>query len=56
MIEADPRDAELMRLRASNAALLAAAKELLDTIPTPPTENGRRVFEALRLAIWEATP
>jgi hypothetical protein len=41
---------------ASHDVLIVAAKDLLDTVPTPPTENGRRVFEGLRDAIWNATP
>jgi hypothetical protein len=47
---------EIDRLRASHTRLLTAAKDLLDTIPVPPTDNGRRAFDALRQAIWDAAP
>jgi hypothetical protein len=47
---------QLERVSASHDRLLAAAKDLLDTIPAPPTDDGRRVFEALRQAIWDAAP
>jgi hypothetical protein len=43
-------------LRVSRERLVVAAKDLLDTIPAPPTDDGRRVFEALRQAIWDAVP
>jgi hypothetical protein len=47
---------ELERFKRSHAELMIAAKNLLETIPTPPTENGRSLFEALRDAIWNAPP
>ena len=55
--EAEERhNQEVARLRVSRDRLLVAAKDLLDTIPAPPTDDGRRVFEALRHAIWDAAP
>jgi hypothetical protein len=47
---------EVERVREMNAALLAASKDLLDTVPPPPTDIGRHVFDGLRDAIWKATP
>jgi hypothetical protein len=47
---------ELDRLRVSRERLVVAAKDLLDTTPAPPTDDGRRVFDALRQAIWDAVP
>jgi hypothetical protein len=41
---------------AAHARLIAAAKDLLETIPTPSTDVGRRVFDELREAIWKCTP
>jgi hypothetical protein len=41
---------------AAHTRLIAAAKGLLETIPTPATDVGRAVFDELREAIWKCTP